>query len=108
MSFTPARPLRYLTEEGFEAAYQPEAPLKGELRLSKKSDFVIARPLAAVAISQNCFDILEDFGEFGTACMRLPRRFAPRNDTNGSFLTHSRLPHPREPFWAVKTFDLSL
>ncbi len=30
------------------------------------------------------------FGEFETACMRLPRRFAPRNDMWGSFLTRSR------------------
>ncbi len=29
------------------------------------------------------------FGEFETACMRLPRRFAPRNDMRGSFLTRS-------------------
>ena len=43
-----------------------------------------------MAISQNCFDILEDFGEFGTACMRLPRRFAPRNDKRGSFWTRSK------------------
>ena len=67
-------------KNGFWAAKKPD---KIGLRLSKKSDLVIARPLAAVAISQNCFDILEDFGEFGTACMRLPRRFAPTGKRSG-------------------------
>ena len=41
------------------------------------SDFVIARPLAAVAISQNYLGFQIIFGEFGTACTRLPRRSAP-------------------------------
>ena len=49
----------------------------GRFRLSKKSDFVIARPLAAVAIrSLLVVAIREGYG--------LPRRFAPRNDKSGN------------------------
>ena len=42
-------------------------------------------PERVVAISQNCFEILTNFGKFETACTRLPRRFAPRNDTGEAF-----------------------
>ena len=34
-------------------------------------------------------NLLIIFGEFETSCTRLPRRFAPRNDMQGSFLTSS-------------------
>ena len=40
----------------------------------KSTDAVIARVLAPVAISQNCFELLVNLGEFETFHMRFPRR----------------------------------
>ena len=47
------------------------------LRLSKKSGLSLRDPERVVAISQNCFGILINFGEFETFHTRFPRRFAP-------------------------------
>ena len=45
-------------------------------RLTDASTPLPAGPERAVAISQNYFDVLENFGEYGTPHMRLPRRYS--------------------------------
>ena len=68
---------------------QSDLPVAGRPDCQRSPILSLRGPARAVAISQNCFDFQMIFGEFETACMRLPRRFAPRNDMRGSFLTRS-------------------
>ena len=44
-------------------------------------------PEGVVASPQNCPDLSISFGEFEAFYMRLPRRFAPRNDITEGFST---------------------
>ena len=57
-------------------------------------DLSLRGSAGAVAISQYTPGTQESPGEFDSACLRFPRRFAPRNDTGGR---HSQICHCAPP-----------
>ena len=64
----------------------PALRCRSELAIVKMvmaSELSLRGPKGAVAISQYTAESQAGSGENVTACTRLPRRFAPRNDTSG-------------------------
>ena len=59
----------------------------GHSDCQKTTALSLRDPEGVVAISQNHLASCMYSGEYETFSIRLPRRFAPRNDTSGAFST---------------------
>ena len=57
------------------------------VKMVKTKGLSLRGPKGAVAISQYPVGLLETPGEIVIACVRLPRRFAPRNDKLESLMS---------------------